>query len=126
MTKLLDSTEEETVLDYLRDWVALLAQGRFDDAHAWLYRAGHFTPADIRDWIFRYSPVVNDPRTLDLSEEQSMIEALEKPDENGREVFGVEYFLPLNGEWSPMRASFFLREVGEGRFGLELTDISMA
>jgi hypothetical protein len=140
VTKFLESKDDVTVRDYLRDWIALMAQGQFEVAHGWLYRGEGFTPEDLREWIFSYrpeyraakeskrnsvAPKISDPRALDLSGERFMMDVLEKPDENSHEVSGVEYFIPLDGDWSPMRASFFLREVGDRRYGLELTDISM-
>lgn len=133
MTRFIDSAREEVILDFIRDWVAVLAREDFIEAHSWLYRADRFSPSDINGWIHRCSTRsdqaagvrVSDPRTLDASIERYLVDELEKPDENGRPVVAAEYFLPINGRRSSIRASFLIRETAD-RFAVELTDISVA
>lgn len=140
MTRALKSNAESDVLSLLREWVGLLARSDFEEARDWLFRAEDLTADDLKEWIFRYrsdyrgarrdernsfAPTINLPEEVGYEGEEFHYEPLLKADAAGNEVVAVEYYLPVDGEWSPMRASFFLRQTDGGEFALELTDISM-
>jgi len=138
VTRFISDPSEETIRSFMREWVSLLAAGRVDDAYAWLYRSDGFTARNILEWIYQYSPkyranpkraappVINDPASVDPAGERFYIDQMEIPDENGNTYYGAQYWIPLDGVWSGMRASFDVVKVGEGQYGMELTDISVS
>lgn len=115
----------------MRQWVTHLAQDNYDSAlrgvatnpyQAWtpqLLRAvvaGYGLPEPHRSGIsFRVTP----PEQATGGPPQHVVHREQRP--NGA-LGHVEYDLPLNGEWSDLTATFFLRADASGLY-LELDEV---
>ncbi|HEX2832540.1 MAG TPA: hypothetical protein VHW00_05975 [Thermoanaerobaculia bacterium] len=130
--KFIRSTSSHDLREFVRDWVALLANGQFEDARSWLYRSERFSAADLQRAIQENSTredqahgiQVTDPRLLSPDGERFSVVELIKRDAHGRTVHDIDYYLPINERWSSTRMTFFVREIETGKFVLELTGIS--
>ena len=108
---------EKSILDFVKRWMKLLADNRFDEACALLEHPNSFgivwTPNLIKETVhntfsldtlfYEFHPegaFFSDPYEL---EEQRDIELIELNDGSG---YAFDYDIPLNGEWSDLTAQF--------------------
>ncbi|MCC6355218.1 MAG: hypothetical protein IT577_15105 [Verrucomicrobiae bacterium] len=136
--------DAKEVLGFIRAWVRLLSTGDFLQAQNWLYEipesSGERRPVLSREAIGMYSPdfaaaskknkdavmpTVNDPAEMPQHGEVFEHWKFDATDKNGNEAWGAEYYLPLNGEWSHMCASFEILKSPCGQYGVRLIDLNV-
>ena len=125
---MIDISSEEpqhSILAFVRKWVALIADGRAEDACALIDEPNSYgiewTPTSIDEVInsafspdsrfYRLhpeGPIVTNPFRLT---EQREIEVIELENGNG---YLFDYDLPLNDEWSDLTAQFEFRKRPSG------------
>ena len=108
---------EKSILDFVKQWMKLLADDRFDEACALLEHPNSYgvvwTPNLIKEIVhdtfspdthfYKFhpeGPIFTDPYEL---EEQRNIEPIELNDGSG---YAFDYDVPLNGGWSDLTAQF--------------------
>jgi hypothetical protein len=137
MKRLSRNASDEDILDGVREWVALLAEERYAEAHAFIAYgadlAQHWTPTLLMTVIRNCGSVEarSDGRTFRVT---PLADATGGPtpchdvhrfdaDDRDEHYLGIVWFdLPLNGEWSDLTATFDLAIDG-GEIVLELDDI---
>ena len=108
----------------LIEWLRLLSIGRWDDAKSKTYSqlsTASESERYLEDGIWQYlnptedqrlfSPPVSDP--IKMRWDRSVLE-VEVDDEEDEELIFVYIKLPLNGEWSDLRAQFILFQNSDG------------
>lgn len=125
MIEISSEQPQNSILAFVMKWVALLADGRAEDACALLDKPNSYgigwTPRSIEEVInttfsadssfYRRhpeGPIVTDPYQLT---EQRDIEVIELQDGNG---YLFDYDLPLNGERSDLTAQFEFHKTPNG------------
>ena len=140
--KVIARNEPQEILPIIRDWVHLISEEKWEQACEWLYvpPGSHFvnSPELTKESIAQYSrkyrsappsekekcrPRVTSPRAMTDGEKVDFLPL--PPDQDERGITTVEYFLPLDGKWSDLRAAFKIVPLSSGGFGLLLTDISV-
>jgi hypothetical protein len=108
---------EQSILGFVKYWIKLLADGRFEHACGLIDEPNSYgivwTPSLINevvnstfspDTVFYgfhpEGPIFTDPFLL---AEQRQVKVVEFDDESG---YAFDYALPLNGEWSDLTAQF--------------------
>jgi hypothetical protein len=143
--KPLEQNTPEAILKYVRDWVCLLSEDEFEEAQKWIYVPPeligkyHNNPGITRETIAEYSvkyrqakksekekyrPKVTSPYAMDRSGEEYYLWPEEWKD-TGESISGIEYYLPLEGQWSRLRADFRIIPLPDKTFGMFLSDISV-
>ena len=116
----------------IRQWVDMLAEGRFEEAAREVASSqSPWSPSTLMQAIGRYSrkfreapegdrreflPAVTSPRELDVRGENLVL--YPKPDN-----IVVEYDVPISGEWSDLTAKFYVRNGQADGYELTLADI---
>jgi hypothetical protein len=121
-----ENIEEELKL-FLRDWVKLLSEGRFEEAVQQLDISldgsdVYWNPVFLRDVINEYAELyknakLTNPYLMELSKER--IDVYPYNDNSG---FAVDYNLPVNGEWSDLTAQFSFKK-NKSLFAVYLEDV---
>ena len=108
---------QQDILNFVKDWMILLAYGHFNEACALLDEPNCYgtvwTPDKIKETVQNTfnpetqfyavhpeGPIFSDPYEL---EEQKRVEVIEFNDGSG---YAFDYDLSLNGEWSDLTAQF--------------------
>lgn len=129
---------EQEVLAAVKEWVRLLADGRYQDACEYLYPGEQsWSPDKLKLIISNYgsqTPHWSGKKFkvtyLEWTpEEEARLEPMvlwrtDAPPEEDPDRGSVKYDLPLNGEWSQLSAIFNLFVV-DGALVLELEDIEV-
>jgi hypothetical protein len=116
MKRLPPDASDRDILDAVREWVGLLAEERYAEAHAWLHHGKggeHMTPELIAALIRNYGSI-EPVRTGETFRVTPIDQAAPAPDSKGtsyEEVTrsgdgrgDVHYNVPLNGMWSDLTA----------------------
>lgn len=107
----------QSILAFVKGWMKLLAEGRFEEACSLIDEPNSYgivwTPALIQETVnatfgpetrfYQFhpeGPIFTDPFDL---EEQREVKVLELGDGSG---YAFDYDVPLNGEWSDLTAQF--------------------
>jgi hypothetical protein len=119
-----NSTEND-IINLIGEFVNLLAEEKYVEAFELTYHTfDHMSPGWIKKLIEGYG--IDEP-----ADEVFRVTSLEKmknqspriyfywydsidDDEISREIGCVEYFLPINGEWSDLMATFYVHELESG------------
>jgi hypothetical protein len=121
--------DKNSVYEFASRWTEQLVNANYDEAYAMLLhvenhpgRSWASSPQDLQSWINHYgslTPVPGEPVFEVTSIEQAMGERwendldLEPPIERYPGYLGrLDWWLPLNGEWSDLQASFDLVKSG--------------
>jgi hypothetical protein len=124
---------DKSILAFVKQWIALLAEGRAEDAGALIDEPNCYgilwTPKLINEVInstfscdSRFykthpeGPIITDPFQL---KEQRETEVIELENDRG---YAFDYNLPLNGEWSDLTAQFEFHKKPNG-YSIVLHDI---
>ncbi len=125
MVKISKENPASQILPFVKNWMKLLADGRFNKACEMIDKPNSYgivwTPELIKETInetfspdTRFydfhpeGPIITDPFEL---EEQKFVEVIEFADETG---YVFQYDLPLNNEWSDLTALFeFIKDGDE-------------
>lgn len=122
----LAGTPRQTLTGFVKDWLKLLSEGRFDEACALLDRPDDhgrvWTPELIRELVAdTYNPQTlfyrnhpEGPRFTDpyaLTEERRYQSFGEFNDTTG---YWLDYPVPMNGEWSDLTAQFEFHVTANG------------
>lgn len=114
MIELSPESASQLIVAFVKGWIKLLAEGRFDEACARIDEPNRYgitwTPSLIQETVntifspktgdHRKAPIFTDPFEL---EEQREIEVMQFDDKRG---YFFDYDVPLNGEWSDLTAQF--------------------
>ena len=134
MRTLAPTAEDAQILAVAREWVALLADERYEEAMALLSPSDQWSPAMVQTWIQNYGwhePPADGSvyRVTDLaaatgataSFPRHEVDRFDHPAADGR-VAAVWFDLPLNGRWSDLTATFVVRQLDQSLV-LELDDV---
>ncbi len=133
--------EREDVLGFVREWINLLAEQKFEEAFEALMPSNWgFSPQILQQLTANYGQLEPRPDglTFRVTPPESAIcpEGRAKPHQDVKwdertfvreksvVVGDVHFDLPLNGEWSDLPAVFFIHAV-EGGYALELERIEV-
>jgi hypothetical protein len=125
------------ILNIIQDWIELLAQERYKEAHEMLYQPedNSWTSELVKNAISGYKSsgnITNDPSYVTPIQEVQTGEGINPnrdiqwftgEDQRKDKYAGVIHFdLPINGEWSDLTAIFFIHQLEEV-FAIELETI---
>ena len=134
MHRLARTAEDAQILDVAREWAALLADERYEEAMALLLPSDKWSPATVQTWIRNYGwyePPADGSvyRVTNMATASGAtgsfprheIDRLDHPATDGR-VASLWFDLPLNGRWSDLTATFVVRQLDQDLV-LELDDV---
>lgn len=112
---------------FIRDWVNLLSEGRYEEAVQLLdlplgATEVHWNAGLLKDLINDYAGLsvalpVNDPHLMDEDGEKIYFYFY-----NDASGFAVDYDVPVSGEWSDLTARFSFKKKGD-QFCVYLEDV---
>jgi len=127
------NSPHDAILEFVKNWMRLLAEHRTDDACAlidepnsygiewtsvriWQIVNETFSPDTRFYTVHPEGPIISDPFEIDAQSEAEVIEL-----EGGR-GYAFDYALPLNGEWSDLSAQFEFYKRSDG-YAVVLNDL---
>lgn len=119
----------EEVTQYIRQWVKLLSENKFEEACRLLDepedkdRNIAWNGENLKEVFLDYCwnkrmPVINDPFQMDL--EKEVVDFYAYADGSG---YAVDYDIPLDGEWGDLTAQFSFKNETQGIFRVYLDDL---
>lgn len=123
-----DSIYEEAI-SFVREWVNLLSESKFQEAFLLLdINPGDRTHCiknyeELRDIFLEYYSGVEEIVFTNIFSMDCTKERVDMYKYNDNTGFEVEYDLPINGEWSDFTAQFLFKKYNENEFFVYLKDV---